>query len=132
MPPRCFPTTRWTPPKLTTSLRPLSPLFITLHSYKFFFHDCTASDHGWSFCLGIVTNGFRDVKVLTRTTHPKLLTAPKALKKKKKKQKDEWNKKQKDEWNKSLDVSDDEDPALKPRSIGSTTRSAFKQPSPRP
>uniref|UniRef100_A0A915IVT4 Uncharacterized protein n=1 Tax=Romanomermis culicivorax TaxID=13658 RepID=A0A915IVT4_ROMCU len=44
-----------------------------------------------------------------RTTHPKLLTAPKVPKKKKKKQKDEWNK--------LPDVSDDEDPALKPRWI---------------
>uniref|UniRef100_A0A915IHV8 Uncharacterized protein n=1 Tax=Romanomermis culicivorax TaxID=13658 RepID=A0A915IHV8_ROMCU len=37
-----------------------------------------------------------------------LLTAPKVLKKKKK---------QKDEWNKSLEVSEDEDPALQPRSL---------------
>uniref|UniRef100_A0A915JA59 Uncharacterized protein n=1 Tax=Romanomermis culicivorax TaxID=13658 RepID=A0A915JA59_ROMCU len=58
---------------------------------------------------GTVTNGFGDVKVLTCMTHPKLLTAPKAPKKKKKKQKDERNK--------SLEVSDDEDPALQPRSI---------------
>uniref|UniRef100_A0A915IY74 Uncharacterized protein n=1 Tax=Romanomermis culicivorax TaxID=13658 RepID=A0A915IY74_ROMCU len=67
-------------------------------------YDCTSSDHGRSFCLGTVPNGFRSIKVLTRTTHPKLLTAPKVPKKKKKKQKDEWNK--------SLDVSDNEDPAL--------------------
>uniref|UniRef100_A0A915HK58 Uncharacterized protein n=1 Tax=Romanomermis culicivorax TaxID=13658 RepID=A0A915HK58_ROMCU len=51
--------------------------------------DCTSSDHGRSFCLGTVPNGFRSIKVLTRTTHPKLLTAPKVPKKKKKKQKDE-------------------------------------------
>uniref|UniRef100_A0A915JG11 Uncharacterized protein n=1 Tax=Romanomermis culicivorax TaxID=13658 RepID=A0A915JG11_ROMCU len=40
---------------------------------------------------------------------PKLLPVPKVLKKKKKKQKDKWNK--------SPDLSDDEDPALQPRSI---------------
>uniref|UniRef100_A0A915L8B0 Uncharacterized protein n=1 Tax=Romanomermis culicivorax TaxID=13658 RepID=A0A915L8B0_ROMCU len=43
------------------------------------------------------------------TRHLKLLTASKVPKKKKKKQKDEWNK--------SPDVSDNEDPALQPRSI---------------
>uniref|UniRef100_A0A915KR08 Ribosome biogenesis protein NOP53 n=1 Tax=Romanomermis culicivorax TaxID=13658 RepID=A0A915KR08_ROMCU len=42
-----------------------------------------------------------------RTTHRKLLTTPKVPKKKK----------QKDEWNKSVDISDDEDSALQPRSI---------------
>uniref|UniRef100_A0A915KJP2 Uncharacterized protein n=1 Tax=Romanomermis culicivorax TaxID=13658 RepID=A0A915KJP2_ROMCU len=57
----------------------------------------------------MVPNSFRNVKVLTCTTHPKLITAPKVPKKEKKKQKDEWNK--------SPDVSDDEDPALQPRSI---------------
>uniref|UniRef100_A0A915L6Y4 Uncharacterized protein n=1 Tax=Romanomermis culicivorax TaxID=13658 RepID=A0A915L6Y4_ROMCU len=57
----------------------------------------------------MVPNGFRSVKVLMRMTHPKLLSAPKVPKKKKKKQKDEWNK--------SPDVSDDEDPALQPRSL---------------
>uniref|UniRef100_A0A915HDL6 Uncharacterized protein n=1 Tax=Romanomermis culicivorax TaxID=13658 RepID=A0A915HDL6_ROMCU len=51
-------------------------------------------------------NGFHNV---TSTTHPKLLTAPKVPKKKRKKQKDEWNK--------SPDVSDDEDLALQPRSV---------------
>uniref|UniRef100_A0A915IQL8 Uncharacterized protein n=1 Tax=Romanomermis culicivorax TaxID=13658 RepID=A0A915IQL8_ROMCU len=56
-----------------------------------------------------VTNSFRDIKVLRRRTHPKQLTTPKAPKKKKKKQKDEWNK--------SPDVSDNEDPALKWRSM---------------
>uniref|UniRef100_A0A915JMV8 Uncharacterized protein n=1 Tax=Romanomermis culicivorax TaxID=13658 RepID=A0A915JMV8_ROMCU len=71
--------------------------------------DCASSDYGQSFCLGTVPNGFRSFKVLTRTTHRKLLTAPKVPKKKKKKQKDEWNK--------SPDISDDEDPALQPRSI---------------
>uniref|UniRef100_A0A915I0R0 Uncharacterized protein n=1 Tax=Romanomermis culicivorax TaxID=13658 RepID=A0A915I0R0_ROMCU len=69
--------------------------------------DCTSSDQGQSFCLGSVPNGFQSVKVLRYTTHPKLLTVPKAPKKKKKKQKDEWNK--------SPEVSDDEDPALQPR-----------------
>uniref|UniRef100_A0A915HYI2 Uncharacterized protein n=1 Tax=Romanomermis culicivorax TaxID=13658 RepID=A0A915HYI2_ROMCU len=58
---------------------------------------------------GTVLNGFRSIKVLMRTTHPKLLTAPKVPKKKKKKQKDEWNK--------SQDISHDEDPALQPRSM---------------
>uniref|UniRef100_A0A915HTU5 Uncharacterized protein n=1 Tax=Romanomermis culicivorax TaxID=13658 RepID=A0A915HTU5_ROMCU len=43
------------------------------------------------------------------TTHPKLLTTPKVPKKKKKKQKDEWNK--------LLEVSDDEDRAIQPRSL---------------
>uniref|UniRef100_A0A915LAW5 Uncharacterized protein n=1 Tax=Romanomermis culicivorax TaxID=13658 RepID=A0A915LAW5_ROMCU len=57
----------------------------------------------------MVPNGFHSVKVLTCTTHPKLLTASKVPKKKKKKQKDEWNK--------SPGVSDDEDPALQPRSM---------------
>uniref|UniRef100_A0A915KYJ6 Uncharacterized protein n=1 Tax=Romanomermis culicivorax TaxID=13658 RepID=A0A915KYJ6_ROMCU len=77
-----------------------------LSTYKFFINDCTSTDHGRSFCLGMVPNGFCNVKVLRRTTHPKLLIAPKVPKKKKKKQKDEWNK--------SPDISDDEDPALKP------------------
>uniref|UniRef100_A0A915IYN0 Uncharacterized protein n=1 Tax=Romanomermis culicivorax TaxID=13658 RepID=A0A915IYN0_ROMCU len=76
-----------------------------LSTYKFFMYNCTSSDHGWSFCLGTVPNGFRKVKVLMHTTHPKLLTALKVPKKKKKR---------KDEWNKSLDVSNDEDPALQP------------------
>uniref|UniRef100_A0A915KV79 Uncharacterized protein n=1 Tax=Romanomermis culicivorax TaxID=13658 RepID=A0A915KV79_ROMCU len=71
-------------------------------------YDCTSSNHGWSFCLGMVPNGFGDVNVLMRTTHPKLLTAPKVPKKKKKKQKDEWNK--------LMDVSNDQDPALQLRS----------------
>uniref|UniRef100_A0A915K780 Uncharacterized protein n=1 Tax=Romanomermis culicivorax TaxID=13658 RepID=A0A915K780_ROMCU len=70
---------------------------------------CTSFDHGRSFCLGTVPNGFRSIKVLTRMTHPKLLTAPKVPKKIKKKQKDEWNK--------LPDVSDNEDPALQPRSM---------------
>uniref|UniRef100_A0A915J865 Uncharacterized protein n=1 Tax=Romanomermis culicivorax TaxID=13658 RepID=A0A915J865_ROMCU len=51
--------------------------------YKFFMFHCTSSDHGWSFCLGTVPNSFRSIKVLTRTTHAKLLTAPKVPKKKK-------------------------------------------------
>uniref|UniRef100_A0A915K5V3 Uncharacterized protein n=1 Tax=Romanomermis culicivorax TaxID=13658 RepID=A0A915K5V3_ROMCU len=38
----------------------------------------------------MVPNGFRSVKVLMRTMHPKLLTTLKVPKKKKKKQKDEW------------------------------------------
>uniref|UniRef100_A0A915KP86 Uncharacterized protein n=1 Tax=Romanomermis culicivorax TaxID=13658 RepID=A0A915KP86_ROMCU len=80
-----------------------------LSAYKFFRFDCTSYDLGRSFCLGMVPNSFRSVKVLTRTMHPKLLTAPKVPKKKKKKQKDEWNK--------SADVSNNEDPALQPRSI---------------
>uniref|UniRef100_A0A915J818 Uncharacterized protein n=1 Tax=Romanomermis culicivorax TaxID=13658 RepID=A0A915J818_ROMCU len=80
-----------------------------LSAYKFFMFDCTSSDHGRSFCLGTVPNCFRSINVLVRTTHPKLLTAPKKPKKKKKKQKDEWNK--------LPDVSDDEDPALQPRSM---------------
>uniref|UniRef100_A0A915K6I4 Uncharacterized protein n=1 Tax=Romanomermis culicivorax TaxID=13658 RepID=A0A915K6I4_ROMCU len=57
----------------------------------------------------MVPNHFRDVKVLMQITHPKLLTAPKVPKKKKKKQKDEWNK--------LPDVSYDEDLALQPRSV---------------
>uniref|UniRef100_A0A915JJQ2 Uncharacterized protein n=1 Tax=Romanomermis culicivorax TaxID=13658 RepID=A0A915JJQ2_ROMCU len=69
----------------------------------------TSSHHGRSFCLGMVPKGFRNIKILTGTTHPNLLTAPKVPKKKKKKQKDEWNK--------SADVSDDEDPALQPPSL---------------
>uniref|UniRef100_A0A915J9N7 Uncharacterized protein n=1 Tax=Romanomermis culicivorax TaxID=13658 RepID=A0A915J9N7_ROMCU len=72
-------------------------------------YDCTSSDHGRSFCLGTVPNGFHSVKVLMPTSHPKLLTAPKVPKKKKKKQRDEWNK--------SPDVSDDEDLALQLRSV---------------
>uniref|UniRef100_A0A915J1P1 Uncharacterized protein n=1 Tax=Romanomermis culicivorax TaxID=13658 RepID=A0A915J1P1_ROMCU len=80
-----------------------------LSTYKFFMFDCISSDHGWSFCLGTVPNGFRNVKPLMPMTHPKLLMAPKVSKKKKKKQKDEWNK--------SPEVSDDEDPFLKPRSM---------------
>uniref|UniRef100_A0A915HGI1 Uncharacterized protein n=1 Tax=Romanomermis culicivorax TaxID=13658 RepID=A0A915HGI1_ROMCU len=57
----------------------------------------------------MVPNGFRSNKVLMRTMHPKLLSAPKVPKKKKKKQKDDWNK--------SLDVSDEEDPSLQPHSL---------------
>uniref|UniRef100_A0A915IS75 Uncharacterized protein n=1 Tax=Romanomermis culicivorax TaxID=13658 RepID=A0A915IS75_ROMCU len=44
-----------------------------------------------------------------RRTHPKVLTAQKVTKKKKKKQKDEWNQ--------LLEVSDKEDPSLQPKSI---------------
>uniref|UniRef100_A0A915L2L9 Uncharacterized protein n=1 Tax=Romanomermis culicivorax TaxID=13658 RepID=A0A915L2L9_ROMCU len=80
-----------------------------LSAYKFYMFDCTSSNHGWSFCLGMVPNGFRSIKVLTRMTHLKLLSARKVPKKKKKKQKDEWNK--------LPDVSDDEDPALQHRSL---------------
>uniref|UniRef100_A0A915KJH4 Uncharacterized protein n=1 Tax=Romanomermis culicivorax TaxID=13658 RepID=A0A915KJH4_ROMCU len=80
-----------------------------LSVYKFYMFDCTSSNHGWSFCLGMVPNGFRSIKVLTGMTHLKLLSAPKVPEKKKKKQKDEWNK--------LPDVSDDEDPALQPRSL---------------
>uniref|UniRef100_A0A915IKA9 Uncharacterized protein n=1 Tax=Romanomermis culicivorax TaxID=13658 RepID=A0A915IKA9_ROMCU len=54
-------------------------------------------------------NSFRHIKPLTGTTYPKVLTAPKVPKKKKKKQKDEWNK--------SPEVSDEEDPSLQPKSI---------------
>uniref|UniRef100_A0A915HQ77 Uncharacterized protein n=1 Tax=Romanomermis culicivorax TaxID=13658 RepID=A0A915HQ77_ROMCU len=56
-----------------------------------------------------VPNSFRSIKVLTRMTHPKLLTTQKVPEKK--------NKKQKDKWNKSPDVSDDEDLALQPQSL---------------
>uniref|UniRef100_A0A915IXM8 Uncharacterized protein n=1 Tax=Romanomermis culicivorax TaxID=13658 RepID=A0A915IXM8_ROMCU len=74
-----------------------------LSAHKFFMCDCTSSDHGPSFCLGTVPNSFPSVKVLT-PAH-----CPKVPKKKKKKQKDEWNT--------SPDVSDDEDRALQPRSV---------------
>uniref|UniRef100_A0A915KKH1 Uncharacterized protein n=1 Tax=Romanomermis culicivorax TaxID=13658 RepID=A0A915KKH1_ROMCU len=47
--------------------------------------------------------------MLTRTTHPKLLTFPKILKKKKKKQKDDWNK--------SPTISNDEHPSLQPKKV---------------
>uniref|UniRef100_A0A915KUX5 Uncharacterized protein n=1 Tax=Romanomermis culicivorax TaxID=13658 RepID=A0A915KUX5_ROMCU len=80
-----------------------------LAAYKFFMFDCTSSNHGWSFCLGTVPNGFCSIKVLRHTMHWKLLSTLKVLKKKKKKQKDEWNK--------SPYASDDEDPALQPRSM---------------
>uniref|UniRef100_A0A915KK44 Uncharacterized protein n=1 Tax=Romanomermis culicivorax TaxID=13658 RepID=A0A915KK44_ROMCU len=72
-------------------------------------YDCTWSNHGRSFCLGTVPNGLRSVKVLTPTTHLQLLTTWKVPKKKKTKQKDEWNK--------SLDISDDEDLALQLRLV---------------
>uniref|UniRef100_A0A915J780 Uncharacterized protein n=1 Tax=Romanomermis culicivorax TaxID=13658 RepID=A0A915J780_ROMCU len=75
-----------------------------LSAYQFFMYDCTSSDHGQSFCLGTQSNGFCDLKTLTGATHPKLLTIPKTLKKKKKKQKDKWNK--------SPEVSDNQDPSL--------------------
>uniref|UniRef100_A0A915I9P1 Uncharacterized protein n=1 Tax=Romanomermis culicivorax TaxID=13658 RepID=A0A915I9P1_ROMCU len=71
--------------------------------------DCTSPDHRWSFCLGTQPNCFHDVKSLTPTTHPKVLTASKVPKKRKKKQKDEWNK--------LPEMSDDEDPSLQPKSI---------------
>uniref|UniRef100_A0A915IJV3 Uncharacterized protein n=1 Tax=Romanomermis culicivorax TaxID=13658 RepID=A0A915IJV3_ROMCU len=80
-----------------------------LSAYQFFMLDCTLSDHGRSFCLGMVPNSFHNPKILTQT-HPKHLTAPIAPKKKKKK-------KQKEEWNKSPEVSDDEDPSLQPKSL---------------
>uniref|UniRef100_A0A915I4X5 Uncharacterized protein n=1 Tax=Romanomermis culicivorax TaxID=13658 RepID=A0A915I4X5_ROMCU len=48
------------------------------------------------------------MSTLTHTTHQKVLTAPKVPKKKKK---------QKDERNKSLEVSDDEDLCLQPKSL---------------
>uniref|UniRef100_A0A915IB13 Uncharacterized protein n=1 Tax=Romanomermis culicivorax TaxID=13658 RepID=A0A915IB13_ROMCU len=35
-----------------------------LSAYKFFMYDCTWADHGRSFCLGTVPNGFRNVKVM--------------------------------------------------------------------
>uniref|UniRef100_A0A915IBC4 Uncharacterized protein n=1 Tax=Romanomermis culicivorax TaxID=13658 RepID=A0A915IBC4_ROMCU len=63
-----------------------------LLAYQFFLFDFTSSDQGQSFCSGMVPNGFHNPKILTRTMHPKLLTTPKAPKKKKKKQIDEWNK----------------------------------------
>uniref|UniRef100_A0A915J6I1 Uncharacterized protein n=1 Tax=Romanomermis culicivorax TaxID=13658 RepID=A0A915J6I1_ROMCU len=72
-------------------------------------YHCTSSDHGQSFCLGTQPNSFRDMKTLTPTRHPKLLTALKVPKKKKKKQKDEWNQ--------SPDISDDEDPSLQPKKL---------------
>uniref|UniRef100_A0A915HUK2 Uncharacterized protein n=1 Tax=Romanomermis culicivorax TaxID=13658 RepID=A0A915HUK2_ROMCU len=78
-----------------------------LSAYKFFMFNCTSSDHGQSFRLGTMPNGFRSIKVLRRTMPPKLLTARKVPKKMKKKQMDEWNK--------SPDVSDDKNPALQPR-----------------
>uniref|UniRef100_A0A915JM91 Uncharacterized protein n=1 Tax=Romanomermis culicivorax TaxID=13658 RepID=A0A915JM91_ROMCU len=65
-------------------------------------YDCTLSDHGRSSCLGNQPNSFQDVETLTRSTHPKLLTASKAPKKEKKKQKEEWNK--------LPEVYDDEEP----------------------
>uniref|UniRef100_A0A915KDQ6 Uncharacterized protein n=1 Tax=Romanomermis culicivorax TaxID=13658 RepID=A0A915KDQ6_ROMCU len=71
--------------------------------------DCISLDHGRSFCLGTQPNGFGHIKTLTGTMHPKLLTAPKVPKKKKRKQKDKWKK--------SLEVSDDEDWSLQPRSM---------------
>uniref|UniRef100_A0A915JEC4 Uncharacterized protein n=1 Tax=Romanomermis culicivorax TaxID=13658 RepID=A0A915JEC4_ROMCU len=79
-----------------------------LSTYQFFMFNCISSDHSRSFCSGTQPNGFHDVKTLTHTMHPKLLTAPRVLKKKKK---------QKDEWNKSPKVSDDKDPSLQPRSM---------------
>uniref|UniRef100_A0A915JZX1 Uncharacterized protein n=1 Tax=Romanomermis culicivorax TaxID=13658 RepID=A0A915JZX1_ROMCU len=60
-----------------------------LSAYHFFMYDYASSDHSRSFCLGRQPNGFRKIKSLMRTTHPKVLTAPKVPKKKKKKQKDE-------------------------------------------
>uniref|UniRef100_A0A915JYJ4 Uncharacterized protein n=1 Tax=Romanomermis culicivorax TaxID=13658 RepID=A0A915JYJ4_ROMCU len=77
-----------------------------LSAYQIFLFDCVSSDHGQSFCLGTQPNSFRDVKTLMRITHPKVLTAPKVHKKKKKKQKDECNK--------LPEVSGDEDPSLQP------------------
>uniref|UniRef100_A0A915HYT7 Autophagy protein 5 n=1 Tax=Romanomermis culicivorax TaxID=13658 RepID=A0A915HYT7_ROMCU len=79
-----------------------------LSAYHFFMYDCASSDHGQSFCLGTQPNGFRQIKTLTHTTHPKILTALKVPKK---------IKKQEDKWNKSPEVSDDEDPSLQVKSI---------------
>uniref|UniRef100_A0A915LBE6 Integrase zinc-binding domain-containing protein n=1 Tax=Romanomermis culicivorax TaxID=13658 RepID=A0A915LBE6_ROMCU len=80
-----------------------------LSPYQFFMFHCILSDHGRSFCLGTQPNSFGHIKTLTSTMHPKLLIAKKVQKKKKKKQKDEWNK--------LLEVSDDEDWSLQPRSM---------------
>uniref|UniRef100_A0A915L768 Uncharacterized protein n=1 Tax=Romanomermis culicivorax TaxID=13658 RepID=A0A915L768_ROMCU len=93
MPLHCFPMTRLMPPKSTTLPRQLLPPFTTSHCQMFY----------------PLAPPINSVKVLTGTTHPKLLTTLKVPKKKKKKQKDEWNK--------STDVSDDEDQALQPQSI---------------
>uniref|UniRef100_A0A915KUR8 Integrase zinc-binding domain-containing protein n=1 Tax=Romanomermis culicivorax TaxID=13658 RepID=A0A915KUR8_ROMCU len=54
-------------------------------------------------------NGSQDIKTLTRTTRPKILTIPKALKKKKKKSKEEWNQ--------SPSVSNDGDLVLLPEKV---------------
>uniref|UniRef100_A0A915K9W8 Uncharacterized protein n=1 Tax=Romanomermis culicivorax TaxID=13658 RepID=A0A915K9W8_ROMCU len=80
-----------------------------LSAYQFFMYDCTWSNHSLSFCLSTQPNGFHEVKTLTRTTHPKVLTALKVPKKKKKKQKDEWNE--------SPEVSNDEDLSLQSKSL---------------
>uniref|UniRef100_A0A915L8Q4 Uncharacterized protein n=1 Tax=Romanomermis culicivorax TaxID=13658 RepID=A0A915L8Q4_ROMCU len=66
----------------------------------------------WAFSTQ--PNGFRDLKTLMRTMHPKILTALKVRKKK--------NKKQKDEWNKSLEVSNDKDPLLQAKSLKDDTK----------
>uniref|UniRef100_A0A915J0Z9 Uncharacterized protein n=1 Tax=Romanomermis culicivorax TaxID=13658 RepID=A0A915J0Z9_ROMCU len=63
-----------------------------LSAYQFFMFHCISSDHGQSFCLGMQPNRFHDLKTLTLRTHPKVITALEVPKKKKKKQKDEWNK----------------------------------------
>uniref|UniRef100_A0A915L8Z8 Uncharacterized protein n=1 Tax=Romanomermis culicivorax TaxID=13658 RepID=A0A915L8Z8_ROMCU len=75
-----------------------------LSAYQIFMFDCASSNHGRSFCLGTQPNCFPNFKPLRCMTHPKVLTTQKVPKKKKKKQKDEWNK--------SLEVSDDEDWSL--------------------
>uniref|UniRef100_A0A915K0F0 Uncharacterized protein n=1 Tax=Romanomermis culicivorax TaxID=13658 RepID=A0A915K0F0_ROMCU len=89
--------THWSLPKSTTWPRQLSQPFTTSRCQMFYPPisriECIPLYRKSPFPRLCKTN-------LTRTTHPKLLTAPKVPKKKKKKQKDEWNK--------SPDVSNDE------------------------
>uniref|UniRef100_A0A915ICX5 Uncharacterized protein n=1 Tax=Romanomermis culicivorax TaxID=13658 RepID=A0A915ICX5_ROMCU len=86
-------------------------------------YDCTSSNHGQSFCSGTMPNGFRSIKVLTCRTHPKLLTARKVPKKKKKN-------------TGTSGTNHQTSPTMKTRHFNhdqySRTRNAFKQPSPPP
>uniref|UniRef100_A0A915JK28 Uncharacterized protein n=1 Tax=Romanomermis culicivorax TaxID=13658 RepID=A0A915JK28_ROMCU len=103
-------TTRSTSSAFAADEPPLYPESINVNEHYIGWAKQQPHQNNLSFCChGTVPNSFRSIKVLTRTTHPKLLTAPKVPKKK--------NKKQKDEWNKSPDVSDHEDPALEPQSL---------------
>uniref|UniRef100_A0A915IHL1 Uncharacterized protein n=1 Tax=Romanomermis culicivorax TaxID=13658 RepID=A0A915IHL1_ROMCU len=69
------------------------------------FPDCISSDHSQYFCLGTRPNGFPGHRKTHLHDSSKTFDHP------------ENTKKQKDEWDKLPDISDNEDPSLKPRKV---------------